>query len=723
MNYKINYKLLALCYAITVTLLGCDKASTPSDPTTDTQSITVTMPKEDTGVVTRAGDAVAEAAIKSAYIIIYAKGAPDATLPKFTAIIDVKEITTDAVNVNNKVVTFPKNEAIVAGDDVRIVFNHALTSLAITKGGLKEALKISTSTSVSSAGLVDISKGLPMYGAGSWGSNVKGGTTIRVKRGVAKVQLLLDYRGGKHVEGVMGSSYTTANTTFKLYQLSNVGYVDGSAATSTGSVAIDKISNVAEINQPTVSSAMVDNFTGASYIFAYPYSTQSIGTTPAKFPNTGYKSERIAMIMKNKTATGDIYHRLDICDPSTKVYLDIKNNFHYIIKLREVNVGGYKDVSEALINPPSNIQYDIIVEEEGDVVISNGQYLLNVDTKGSDFYVEPASGKEEAVKVAVVNLIDSKDAPLTKDPSFTVSLEEYFRVSLATNDVVLTPPSNTTLGKSPKNLNIKAKGTGAVSLRYTATLGNIVHTSNLITIGSNFGVVPASVNGETLVFNVKSLLHGGDWSVESDSPDWAPATRNGDKLNIVVTANDLVDARDRTAKITVSNNKDATVVITITQISFPFFADRNIGVSFDLTTEEELCLPANSRPRVISNWANEEPRLWFTWAESLTLCDNWKYQGVKWRMPNLEDFTLLNQSKTITFGLHRAAKHKRSDGVTIYFPVTGFSYSHSQPYGYFWSSTPNINAIYAHYFWVGQNSYDVTFDRRDYGFGVRCVRA
>ena len=556
MNYKINFKLLALCCAVTFTLSGCKKASKsgdPIDPAGDYQRINITMPLEDRGVITRAGDAAAEVAIKSAYIIIYANKVADSALPKFTATIDVERITTDATNINHKVITFPKDDGIVAGDDVRVVFNHSLASLNIPKGSLKEVLKITTATSVTSAGLVDITKGLPMYGAGLWGANSKGGTTISVRRGVAKVQLKLDYRGQNHVEGVMGASYTTANTTFKLYQLSNVGYADGSVTTSTGSVAITEITNVSEINQPSVSTAAVDNFTGASYIFAYPYSTQSIGTSPTIFTDKKPKTERIAMIMKNKTDNGDVYHRLDIYDATTKEYLDIKNNYHYIIKLREVNVGGYKSASEALTGPPSNIQYDIIVEEEGDVVVSNGQYVLNVDTKGSDFAVTPNAGKEVAVEVAVVNLIDSKDAPLTHEPSFNVSLEEYFRVSLATDDIVLTPKFPATLGKSTKSINVNAKGTGAVIFRYNASLGNIVYKSNLIAIGSNIGAVPAEVLGETFIFNVNSLSIGGVWSVVSDSPTWAPATINGDRFKVVISANDFAGARKRIATITSSS--------------------------------------------------------------------------------------------------------------------------------------------------------------------------
>ncbi len=711
-------KFWALCCALTVALSGCDKTTTPTDLTTDTQSITVTMPLEDTGVISRAGDPAAEVAIKSAHIIIYAAKAAGTALPKYTATIDVKTIAVD--EANNKVLIFPKDKGIVAGDDVRVVFNHPLTSLAIAKGGLKDALKITTATSVTSAGLVDITKGLPMYGVGVWGSSIKGGTVVSVMRGVAKVQLLLDCRNGNHVDGVMGAGYTTANTTFKLYQLSNVGHADGSFATSTGSEAVTGITNEDEINQPTVSTAAVDNFTGASYIFAYPYSTQSIGAKPLVFVDNTPKTERLAMIMKNTFEGKTLYHRLDIYDPTSKTYLNIENNRHYIIKLREVNVGGYPTADMALINPPSNIQYDVIVEEDGDVIVSNGQYVLNVNTRGSEFAVTSAAGAEELVEVAVVNLVDSKNAPLDEDPAFSVTLEEYFRVSHASNDVVITPPVNTTLGRSLKSLNIKAKGAGVVSFRYTATLGNIVHTSNLITIDSNFGVISIKNFGETLTFNVKSFLNTGDWSVVSDSPSWAPATKDGDKLKVVVANNPSDDPR--TVKITVTNGKDATISITINQRGFPYFADRNVGTSWDLTTPEQLCLPANSKPINALSWQTQEPRRWFAWQESLEQCKDWGFQGKKWRQPTKEDFTVLLSSGRLKSGagFNTAAALLQSDGVEIYFPMVGYSGDPTSVRSYYWSSDePNIGNAYN--LSVYPSNHFLDYFSKNYGVSVRCV--
>ena len=137
------------------------------------------------------------------------------------------------------------------------------------------ALKLTSAT-----GLVSLSDGLPMYGNGKW--TAAGSPLISVKRSVAKVQLKLDYAGGTRVPGDMGESFTAANTTYKLYQLSDVGSLDGinnSVISSTGSEGITEIAVGEEMKE--LSSQMLavnnDNYVGANYIYAYPYSVKSIG--------------------------------------------------------------------------------------------------------------------------------------------------------------------------------------------------------------------------------------------------------------------------------------------------------------------------------------------------------------------------------------------------------------------------------------------------------------
>ncbi len=678
----ITSKFFTLCFMLTAALVGCNKAPTPGDPVdpvvpvvpvvpiTDTLSITVTMPLQDTGVATRTGDSEAEVAIKSAYVIIYADNAADNDLPILTDTIEVENITQDPTNVNNRVLTFPKDGEVANGDDIHIMFNHSLASLDIAKSSLKEALKITTATDVASAGLVDITNGLPMYGTGPLSADDD--ATVIVKHSVAKVQLKLDYNGGDYVDGRYGI-FTPANTTFKLYQLSNIGYADGSFPASTDSSPITEIANESEINQPSVSTEVVDEFTGASYIFAYPYSKQSIGTSPVVFVDESPKAERIAVIIKNIADDGDVYHRLDIYSQATKKYFDIKSTYHYTVILREVNSVGYRTATDALAGLPSDIKYDLIIEDETGAIVNN-EYQLNVDSNGVDFKVSPLKYETVIVELAKVNLVDYIDAPVTDKQNFDVALEESFRVELASNGVWLDPRFPTTLGKDPESVNVSVSGTGVVLFRYIATLGYRKYKSDEICVNSNLsGSFSAAIRGDSLIFDVKSSSDGVDWSAESDSPLWAEPIKVDNKLKVAVKFNTASGVR--AAKITVRNTNDDVIVITISQDGFPYFADRNIGASWTLATEEELCLPANSQPTNILDWQTENPRKFFTWEESVGQCEKWTYQDKKWRQPTKNDFDAVVASGRFQFSQapNNAVKLEQNDGTAIYFPILGNS--------------------------------------------------
>ena len=74
------------------------------------------------------------------------------------------------------------------------------------------------------------------------------------------------------------------------------------------------------------------------------------------------------------------YYRLDFFDKNTGKYLDIRRNCHYKIIINKVKSAGYPSMSEALENPASNIEYNIVVTGENDnVVVSNGQYGIILD--------------------------------------------------------------------------------------------------------------------------------------------------------------------------------------------------------------------------------------------------------------------------------------------------------------------------------------------------------
>ena len=478
----ITLKMWVLSVALTGVLFSCAKNSDDSGNTDDkTMYITVNMPAENNGVATRVG-AVDEVAIKQAYVIVYGAGAVGADTPKFTSKVELTDITDGEVNTK-KILAFKPADNIAEGDEINIIFNKAVENLAIPKKDMLSALKL---TSISD-GLVSLSAGLPMYGRGVW--TAAGSPLIAIKRSVAKVQLKLDYNGNLHVPGSMGSRFTTANTTYKLYQLSDVGSIDGinnSVISSTGSEVVTEISAGAEINEP--SSQMLkdnnDNYVGANYIYAYPYSVKSIGNPTAALENKMSSIKRIAMIMKNTGGGETTYHRLDFFDKGGKKFLDILNNHHYIVKIRKVSPGGYATATDALNKPASNVEFDIIVEEEGTVIVSNGQYALNVNELGDEFKITDTA---TTIELAQVSRQTSVNAPMADPTSFSVTLERALSINGDISIKLVDVPSE--LNSDVKSIKIVSSGTGVAIFRYNAILGNITHTSKFITLKSEGGVI------------------------------------------------------------------------------------------------------------------------------------------------------------------------------------------------------------------------------------------
>ena len=484
MKKTLIFKMGTTCIALAGVLFGCAKSSDDSGNTDKTSKyITVKMPSESSGVDTRTGGLDDEIAIKRAYIVVYAGGAVDADMPKFASKIELVDIKDDGVNTK-KILAFKPTDNIAEGDELNIIFNKEVASLSVSKKELISSLKLTNAT-----GLVTLSDGLPMHGIGKWTST--GSPIIKVNRAVAKVQLKLDYKGSSHVPGSEGASYTIANTTYKLYQLSDVGNINGTDVEVTTNNPITEITNEEDIKE--VSSIFLadgnDDYIGANYIYAYPYSTKPIGTTSTPIDNKASSTKRFAMIMKNIKDGVASYHRLDLYDQNSKTYLDILNNHHYTIKVREMSQQGYDTATKALMGPASNVKFDIIVEEEGTVIISNGQYVLNVNELGLDFTATaPAIS---VIEIAKVNRASSAIASMDPSTDFGVELQDVTLVSGAATISLSDVPDK--LGKDTHSLNISVIGEGVVTFRYIAKLGNIAHTSGLIKVTHT--LVPVTAEG------------------------------------------------------------------------------------------------------------------------------------------------------------------------------------------------------------------------------------
>ncbi|MDD2596049.1 MAG: hypothetical protein PHD11_09615, partial [Bacteroidales bacterium] len=66
----------------------------------------------------------------------------------------------------------------------------------------------------------------------------------------------------------------------------------------------------------------------------------------------------------------------------TKTFLDVKRNCHYKITITKVKSYGYPTEAEALKNPGSNLEYEVVITgDDENFTTSNGQYAVTTDKK------------------------------------------------------------------------------------------------------------------------------------------------------------------------------------------------------------------------------------------------------------------------------------------------------------------------------------------------------
>lgn len=207
---------------------------------------------------------------------------------------------------------------------------------------------------------------LPMYGCvASWNSKVD--NVCVLTRAAAKVEL--------DVSEVVaeGKSFAGATVTYSLTQANAVLYPsDGAALTDTEYTPLPKTAyDVSPI-----------------YIPEYRNSTYAEGTevTPTATTFDAGRCCILLHVMGGSGYTG--YYRLDfhrnaVKNPATggvltpEAYLDILRNHHYIFRITKVGSNGYATEAEALANPGSNIECEVLVENAGNASVSNGQYAIS----------------------------------------------------------------------------------------------------------------------------------------------------------------------------------------------------------------------------------------------------------------------------------------------------------------------------------------------------------
>lgn len=246
--------------------------------------------------------------------------------------------------------------------DCLYVFINPYTPISLTqdRSGI-DALKWGLSESL------DDSK-LPMCGCiASWNSRID--NVCVLMRAVAKVEL--------DISAVTVAGKPFANATSIQYSMAHANAVlypsDKAALTDTEYSPLS-FSYLNYDNDPII------------YIPEYRNSTYAGGEAVAPAATT-FDSRRCCLLLHVAGGEYTGYYRLDFHKNAVKnsatgavqtaeEYLDILRNHHYVFRITKVGSNGYASEAEALANPGSNIEYEMLVEDAGNVSVSNGQYAI-----------------------------------------------------------------------------------------------------------------------------------------------------------------------------------------------------------------------------------------------------------------------------------------------------------------------------------------------------------
>ncbi len=181
---------------------------------------------------------------------------------------------------------------------------------------------------------------------------------------------------------------------------------DGSSTTSLKEISVTK----APILPPSPSASSTQQFLEQSHtvtpitnespfpagVTAENQSTKYIGglymypTSPLRYYSTTFSTDsdvKTSVVVKINRAgdgenSGDRYYNILINytpEGSTGVSYGINNGTRYLIRLNSLNSPGYLTEAEAVVAPPSNVDYDIIIDDSVIDFSSNGQYYLGIE--------------------------------------------------------------------------------------------------------------------------------------------------------------------------------------------------------------------------------------------------------------------------------------------------------------------------------------------------------
>ena len=132
-------------------------------------------------------------------------------------------------------------------------------------------------------------------------------------------------------------------------------------------------------NLPPYPNGIIEENKSTRYIQGlYMYPTVSLPNGSETSTTPTY----LILQAKRAGAFGPTFYKIEMRynepngDGSTSIKYDIKNNVRYLVKINKLNSPGYPSIDAAKIAPPSNIEYEIIVDETSTEVVSNGQYYI-----------------------------------------------------------------------------------------------------------------------------------------------------------------------------------------------------------------------------------------------------------------------------------------------------------------------------------------------------------
>jgi len=392
-----------------------------------------------------------ERVIEDAYVLVF-----DAATNKYKAGERV-DVSAQLQNNGQQKPVLQTNLNIYKGSKVVVLANTGctFTTIPLTEG-------VSTTDDINAAfpsdgwdinrSQPDEGKAMPMSGIMTYGTD----TECKMIRSVAKIEIV--FSGTLAQNDVTGQfRWDNKNMLFGVYRVLNPtkgliyspDYTSG-VITPAGIVDGD-FHNLMYLESEGLPIPRGTSFYATEYPSATKAKTKAVAADK-------FDTDRTCYVIWFKDTQS--YYRLDLFDKNAGKYLDIRRNCHYKIIINKVKSEGYPSLSEALANPGSNLEYEILVTDENEnVVVSNGQYGIVLDCEDLLLY----HPENEEFVVAKARFVDAAGTGLPSTNSITAS-----------ENVTLSGASSL----STTEREIKASMTGTTGT-ITITVGNITKTIHI----------------------------------------------------------------------------------------------------------------------------------------------------------------------------------------------------------------------------------------------------